>query len=170
MKMRESVHDDNVIPLPRAFGANAGAVCGKLLGHHEEQLALCGKLEEVADDLPEISDTQLCLYLAKRIHPMIHEAHEYEEKTLFPMLMTMQDLDENLKSTVERLRYEHWEDESFADEVADAMIRFVTDKASSNAETLAYMLRGFFEGLRRHIAFEREHIVPLLCRQKACGQ
>jgi hemerythrin-like domain-containing protein len=100
---------------------------------------------------------------------MIHEAHEYEEKTLFPMLMAMQNIDENLKTTVERLRYEHWEDESFADEVADAMIRFVTDKASSNAETLAYMLRGFFEGLRRHIAFEREHIVPLLCRQQVPG-
>jgi hypothetical protein len=28
------------------------------------------------------------------------------------------------------------------------------------------MLRGFFEGLRRHIAFEREHIVPLLCKRK----
>ena len=85
---------------------------------------------------------------------------------LFPLLMVSGDLEENLKATVERLRYEHWEDESFADEVADALIRFVTDKASSNAETLAYMLRGFFEGLRRHIAFEREHIVPLLCKRK----
>jgi hypothetical protein len=31
------------------------------------------------------------------------------------------------------------------------------------------MLRGFFEGLRRHIAFEREHIVPILCKQQAAG-
>jgi hemerythrin-like domain-containing protein len=169
MKMRETVHDDNVIPLPRAVGADVKLICTKMLGHHEEQLALCRKLEQVADELPEISDTQLCLHLARRIHPMIHEAHEYEEKTLFPMLMAMQHVDENLKTTVERLRYEHWEDESFADEVADAMIRFVTDKASSNAETLAYMLRGFFEGLRRHIAFEREHIAPLLCQSQVPG-
>jgi hemerythrin-like domain-containing protein len=80
--------------------------------------------------------------------------------------MATANIDADLKATVERLRYEHWEDESFADEVADALIRFVTDRASSNAETLAYMLRGFFEGLRRHIAFEREHIVPILCRQR----
>ena len=167
MKTHESGQDDNIIPLPKAGRADSKLVCAQLLNHQDEQLALCGRLEEVADQLPEITDTQLCLILAKRIHPMIREAHEYEEKTLFPMLMAMQNIDADLKATVERLRYEHWEDESFADEVADALIRFVTDRASSNAETLAYMLRGFFEGLRRHIAFEREHIVPILCRQRA---
>jgi hypothetical protein len=166
-KTRETVYDDdNIIPLPRTGGSDSKLVCAQLLNHHEEQLALCRKLEEVADQLPEITDTQLCLHLAKRIHPMICDAHEYEEKTLFPMLMATANIDADLKATVERLRYEHWEDESFADEVADALIRFVTDRASSNAETLAYMLRGFFEGLRRHIAFEREHIVPILCRQR----
>src|SRR5690554_4153481 len=118
MKTRETgPDDDNVIPLSRAVDANAKRLCETLLGHHEEQLALCRKLEEVADELPEISDTQLCLHLARRIHPMIHGAHEYEEKTLFPMLMKMHDVDDRLKATVERLRYEHWEDESFADEV-----------------------------------------------------
>ncbi|MFZ2099031.1 MAG: hemerythrin domain-containing protein [Oricola sp.] len=167
MKIRESVSPDNVIPLPGAAGADVKLVCAKLLANHDEQLVLCQKLEEVADELPELSDTQMCLHLAKSIHPMIHEAHEHEEKTLFPLLLSMDNVEDNLKATVERLRYEHWEDESFADEVSDAMIRFVTDKASSNAETLAYMLRGFFEGLRRHIAFEREHIVPLLCKYKA---
>lgn len=169
MKTRRTVFDDNVVPLPRASGADAKLVCSKLITHHDEQLVLCAKLEELADELPELSDTQFCLQLAKCIHPMICAAHEYEEKTLFPMLMSLEGVDENLKATTERLRYEHWEDESFADEVADALIRFVTDKASSNAETLAYMLRGFFEGLRRHIAFEREHIVPILCKQQAAG-
>ena len=166
MKFEESSSEDNIIVLPKAVAANIKMVCSTMLTHHEEQIALCRKLEEIADELPEISDTQMCLRLARQIHPMIRSAHDYEEKTLFPMLMTIENTDGSLKSTVERLRYEHWEDESFADEVADALIRFVTDKASSNAETLAYMLRGFFEGLRRHIAFEREHIVPLLCKRK----
>ena len=31
-----------------------------------------------------------------------------------------------------------------------------------NFEALSYMLRGFFEGLRRHIAFEVEHLMPIL--------
>jgi len=164
MKAEQTMSDNNVIPLPRMAANNVESVCRKLLVHHDEQMVLCQRLEEVADELPELPDTQLCLSLARQIHPMIREAHEYEEKTLFPLLMSIENIDDRLKSTVERLRYEHWEDESFADEVADGLIRFVTDKASSNAETLAYMLRGFFEGLRRHIAFEREHIVPLLCK------
>lgn len=31
-----------------------------------------------------------------------------------------------------------------------------------NAEAIGFMLRGFFEGLRRHIAFEREHVLPMI--------
>lgn len=163
--LRENGAHDNVIPLQRQNGESK-LICVKFLACHDQQMALCNKLEEIADQLPELADTQMCLRIAKSIQPMICEAHELEEKTLFPLLLTMDGASDGLKSTIERLRYEHWEDESFADEVADAMIRFVTDKASSNVETLGYMLRGFFEGLRRHIAFEREHIVPLLCRSQ----
>jgi hemerythrin-like domain-containing protein len=168
MNSQEKSVVDNVVPLHAMRGTpSTDTVCTRLLRHHDEQLAMCQRLEEVADELPEIADTQLCLSLAKKIHPMIREAHDYEEKTLFPLLMSVDAAKEGLGTTLERLRYEHWEDESFADEVADGLIRFVTDRASSNAETLAYMLRGFFEGLRRHIAFEREHIVPILCKSVA---
>lgn len=162
MKTLRNMPDDNIIPLPNVAVDSVDRVRTRMIDHHEQQIVLCRKLEEIADELPDLSDTQMCLSLARQIHPLIRSAHEYEEKTLFPLLLSIGNLDDNLKASVERLRYEHWEDESFADEVADAMTRFVTDKASSNAETLAYMLRGFFEGLRRHIAFEREHIVPLL--------
>ena len=31
---------------------------------------------------------------------------------------------------------------------------------SRNPETIGYMLRGFFEGIRRHIAFVGEHSIP----------
>ena len=158
--------DTNVVPLPTASRGDMTAICARMTEHHEEQLALCTLLEKLADELPDLSDTQLCLRVAKRIHPMICDAHAYEEKTLFPLLMSLDSADDNLKSTLERLRYEHWEDESFADEVSDGLAGFVTNKAAANAEALAYMLRGFFEGLRRHIAFEREHIIPILIRSR----
>ena len=67
-----------------------------------------------------------------------------------------------MQNALERLQYEHWKDESFAEEVSDGLIKFVSDSDHPSADTLAYMLRGFFEGLRRHIAFEAEHILPLL--------
>jgi hemerythrin-like domain-containing protein len=142
------------------------SVCSRMINHHDEQLALCAKLEELADELPDVSDTRLCLQLAKQIQPMISDAHNYEESTLFPALMTDGEDGGELKSTIERLRYEHWEDESFANEVSDGLVSFVMDKRSLDPVALAYMLRGFFEGLRRHIAFEREHILPLLIARK----
>lgn len=144
--------------------AGVGEVCSTLEANHLEQLALCARLEEVADDLPEVADTQMCLHLARRVLPLVKRAHEYEENTLFPLLQAAEAKGGPLAQTIERLRYEHWEDEAYADEVSDGLISFVTDRASSNPETLAYMLRGFFEGLRRHIAFEREYIVPILAR------
>ncbi|TCD14942.1 hemerythrin domain-containing protein [Oricola cellulosilytica] len=152
----------NVVRMHISEASGAVEACRLLVRHHDEQIALCRRLEDLADQLPDVVDTQSCLRLAKQINAMIRTAHEHEERTLFPMLLAAHDDDERLGATIERLRYEHWEDESYADEVSDGLERFVTDRASSNPETLAYMLRGFFEGLRRHIAFEREYILPLL--------
>ena len=33
-----------------------------------------------------------------------------------------------------------------------------------NPEAVGFMLRGLFETLRRHIAFEREHVLPIVGR------
>ncbi len=81
---------------------------------------------------------------------------------LFPAARRIHADNVQLASTLERLRYEHWEDESFAEEVTEALMSFVTEPQHRNTDKLAYMLRGFFEGLRRHIAFEREHLIPML--------
>ena len=35
-------------------------------------------------------------------------------------------------------------------------------KSPGNPEATGYMLRGFFEALRRHIAFERDHLLAVL--------
>jgi hypothetical protein len=36
-----------------------------------------------------------------------------------------------------------------------------------NAETTGYMLRGYFVGMRRHIAFEQEHLLGMVGERKA---
>jgi len=126
------------------------------------QAELCRNLEKLADDLPNDVDLQNCLTLAKAITPILREAHEFEEKTLFPELKNRFSDDEQLMATLERLRFEHWEDESFADELRESLIGYATDQTPEVVNSLSYMLRGFFEGVRRHVAFEREHILPLL--------
>nr|WP_312891188.1 hypothetical protein [Mesorhizobium silamurunense] len=61
----------------------------------------------------------------------------------------------NLAST-RRLRAEHVEDQCFGDEVAETLVAIGHGDPIEPAEVVGFMLRGFFEGLRRHIAFERE--------------
>lgn len=124
----------------------------------EEQLALCHELEEIADSLPGSVNRQKCIYAAKALGPLIKGIHHYEETVLFPQLQAAGEANDHLASTLERLKFEHCEDECFAEELTDALLRLGSGSAV-NMEAVGYMLRGFFEGLRRHIAFEREHLL-----------
>ncbi|MBO0661931.1 hemerythrin domain-containing protein [Jiella sp. CQZ9-1] len=128
------------------------------------QRRLCSALEEIADALPDNLNTQGALHVARLIGPTIRRAHAFEEETIFPLLTQHFSAHPDLRATLERLHFEHWEDESFADELADKLADYIRHRPSQNAEALGYMLRGFFEGLRRHIAFESEHVMPLLAR------
>ena len=124
--------------------------------HHSIKLALCDELETVADSLPHDIDPQHCLYLARAICPMVARAHDLEESLLFPRLQGRAGL-----ATLERLRFEHYEDMCFAEEVRDALMSIGRGDPAPSFEAIGYMLRGFFEAVRRHVAFERELVVPL---------
>lgn len=124
---------------------------------HTEQLALCDELEEIADSLPANINRQKCIYAAKALGPTIRSLHQYEETVLFPRVRQSkrgQAEDE----TLSRLRYEHLEDEGYAEELTEALFK-IGSNDPVNMEAVGYMLRGFFEGLRRHIAFERSHLL-----------
>jgi hypothetical protein len=128
--------------------------------HCKEQLELCNSLESIADSLPDDVNPQICLHTARALYPAIKSAHEFEENILFPVLDKMKKTDPALESSLERLRYEHWEDESYSQELTDVLMDWAKGGNDRNPETTGYMLRGFFEGIRRHIAFEGEHIIP----------
>ena len=145
----------------------AGPIEQEMKQHFQVLHDLCNQLEEIADALPENVDGQKLLTIARHIFPTIKTAHYFEEMRIFPHIRVEAEGESDLIHSLERLQYEHWEDESFAEELCDAMIKFVMDDQDQAAETLSYMLRGFFEGIRRHIAFESEHILPLLQRQQA---
>lgn len=131
--------------------------------HIEEQISLCSSLEKIADSLPEDFDPQICLHAAKSIYPVFKGAHDFEESVLFPYLAKKDGDGERLQQILNRLHAEHWEDESFGEEVSEALIDLVNGE-QDNPEKLGYMLRGFFEGVKRHIAFEREHLLPLISK------
>ena len=134
----------------------------EVTAHHLSQLKLCDRLEKLADSLPNGYDKQECLSICWALYPTIKAAHEFEEQRLFPCLLAGRHQNEKVFKSIERLRFEHWEDESYAEELSAALRQLVYDPAGANIDKLSYMLRGFFDGMRRHIAFEVEYIIPLL--------
>ena len=124
-------------------------------GHHE-QLLLCDRLEEIADSLPDSVNKQKCLYAARALGPMIRSGHRFEEDVVFPLISDQLEGDDKIKATLDRLRFEHCEDECFAEELTEALHALADGSDDINIEATGYMLRGFFEALRRHLAFENE--------------
>ncbi|RDL51378.1 hypothetical protein BLJAPNOD_02511 [Ensifer sp. M14] len=137
---------------PRAWLARA----------HQEQLALCNSLEEIADSLPAEIDRQKCAYAAKMLEPLIRELHSGEESAVFRWVEQNCGDDPSIAATLARLKYEHCEDECFAEELSEMLVKLGAADDSVNAETAGYMLRGFFTNLRRHIGFEQECLRTLL--------
>lgn len=117
------------------------------------QMNLCDLLENIADSLPARLDRQQCLHVARMIGPLMKQAHAAEEALLFPQVATRHNDGENV---VEKLRLEHIEDECFAEEVQYELLRMGQGQPLMAPEATGYMLRGFFEGVRRHIRHELE--------------
>jgi len=146
-------------PVPSAALNDNQRTIAWLRRAHDEQLALCNELEAIADSLPSSVDRQKCLYAAKMLGPLVHDIHEYEEAVLFPWIES--ERGPQLRETIERLKFEHCEDECFAEELTDALLKLGMGDVV-NMEAVGYMLRGFFEGMRRHIAFERDCLLTQL--------
>lgn len=148
---------------PSKMAPSAPAPVAETLRHYlKEQSRFCDRLETLADLLPDGVDDRDCLLMAQNIVPLVRRAHEFEEGTIYPLLLSLPHMRADMPATLERLRFEHLGDEEFAGDLCVSLRQFVTDRAGCNVESLAWMLRGFFESLRRHIAFEREHLLPLV--------
>ncbi|WP_238719848.1 MULTISPECIES: hemerythrin domain-containing protein [Nitratireductor] len=132
---------------------------------HGFKLDMCHALERIADNLPDNIDRVECLRIANILAPSIRQIHVCEENDIFTAyaaaLAVSADAD---METLRRLKAEHVEDQCFADEVTETLLGIGHGRAIDNAEAVGFMLRGFFETMRRHVAFERAHILPVLDR------
>jgi hemerythrin HHE cation binding domain-containing protein len=135
---------------------------------HAEQAALCDQLEKIADDLPDRLDRQACLHLARAISSLMQRGHRAEEDLIFAVLGKTTDTPRDhaslhdLDATLDQLRLEHFADQCFAEELGEALMAAGTDQLAISPNAMSYMLRGFFEGVRRHLVFERTVLLPIL--------
>ena len=114
--------------------------------------------------LPDRIDRLKCIGVASALLPLLRSVHRYEEEVLFPAYEAAAGSDFDRPSSIQRLRAEHLEDECFADEVTETLMAIGHGRAVDNPEAVGFMLRGLFETLRRHIAFESEHVLAIVER------
>ncbi|MBX3596792.1 MAG: hemerythrin domain-containing protein [Rhizobiaceae bacterium] len=124
-------------------------------------MQICDQLESIADSLPHHVDKDTCIRVASRLLPLLHEAHGYEEKVLFPIFERDVKQHPTRGATVLRLKTEHVYDEGAAEEICEQLQGIGRGGQIQNPEALGFMLRAFFDSVRRHIAFEREHVFAL---------
>ncbi len=131
---------------------------------HTLKLQLCDQLELIADSLPHKVDIRSCVNLSQCLVPTVRQAQLIEEKQFFPIVCSVFENDGQVHDSLDRLCNEHLEDDAFAEEIAGLLHHCGGTGRAADPETAGYMLRGFFSSLRRHIAFERECLIPLLQR------
>jgi hemerythrin-like domain-containing protein len=132
-----------------------------LIAHdHALQLQLCDMLEQIADDLPDDVDRRQCREAASALKFDLPLHHRDEEHCLFPLLLERGAATGSLAEVLDRLSQEHAKDESFASEVVESLEALAEGGTTRNPDMLGYMLRGFFEGYRRHIHWEDTLVLP----------
>jgi len=128
---------------------------------HLRQLKICAELESIADALPQDIDKARCERLSTLLPLSLKLHHQDEERALLPILGEIPQIAETVRAVQDRLEEEHATDEDFADELAAALAEVAELGWAENPEMLGYMLRGYFESHRRHIAWEEAVLLPL---------
>ena len=143
-------------PVVEACAPRRFVPCIDMKRGHDQKLKLCQALEAIADNLPARVDRLQCLVVASSLVPLLRECHRFEEETVFPTFAVRP----GGEAVVSRLKVEHMEDDCAAADVSEALFACGHGEHIENPEAFGYMLRALFASMRRHVAFERDHLLP----------
>lgn len=130
----------------------------------EEFLKLCMALEEIADALPDNVDFWKVEAALTLLRDGFRSHITSQEDILFPLLRKRIQEDNNIEDCLAQLEYEHAVDQGLSVEVSEALGDLIGQRRAENPERLGYLLRCFFEGYRRHCAWEKLIVFPI-CRK-----
>ena len=139
----------------------------------EEQailLALCDRLEEIADGLPDNLSPFRLKVVAQELRTTIPRLHHQMEKLLFPKLKKRALPDDGIDELIAGFEHEHAMDDGYVLGVLEILDQLAIGPVSDTRsleyyEAVGYQLRGFFEAMRRHLRWQR-FIVLRLARQR----
>jgi len=126
---------------------------------YDALLALCDRLELVADSLPDHVRPGDCAFLAHEVVEVLARTHDEEEQALLPLLSASPRPE--VRQMAERLRREHRIDSNAVFEVQAALLELAAGRPHQEPEALGYLLRAFFETVRRHVRAEQDLLVLL---------
>lgn len=149
------------LPAFNGTTSEAGGPFAVLAAEHQLQLELCDCLEQLADSLPDRLDRVTVAPLCLLISRDVTDHFAWEEQILFPAMRRRAMAAASVLPMLHQLESEHARDEDQAHEIAEALAGLAGKGTSGNAEMLGYMLRGFFEGQRRHISWEDRLLLPI---------
>lgn len=127
---------------------------------HALQNELCDLLEAIADGLPHQFDRSLAQVSVSLLETGMPGHMRLEEEALFPMLRRRIPIDHQLHSALACLEHEHDRDGAALVEIIDGLRSAIDAGSVTNPDMLGYMLRGFFDSQRRHIAWEEAVVLP----------
>ncbi|MCW5719633.1 MAG: hemerythrin domain-containing protein [Devosia sp.] len=131
--------------------AKPSRLTGALEAAYRDILTLCDGLEAIADALPEHIDARPCYEIAEHLEATLQRLQQAEVDELFPLLLLRSD-----PGAIARRQKAHIADAAAASEVADALNGLLRGDRRPTPDALGYLLRAFFDGMRRHVATETE--------------
>lgn len=134
---------------------------GLIAEEHALQRELCDLLEAVADGLPHSFDKALAVIAVSILEGSVPRHMRLEEEALFPALRDRVASDHPLHAALGCLQEEHERDGAMLVELTDALKSAAQQGSVSNPDMLGYMLRGYFDSQRRHIAWEDRVVLPI---------
>jgi hemerythrin-like domain-containing protein len=118
-------------------------------------LLLCDELEALADRLCASFDLILAEDVIARIGRSLQRHVDFQERLLFPALRLRAGDDERLDRMLTHIEYEHAADQGVVVEMAEALSTAIRVPYFRQMDALGYLFRCYFEGARRHSAWER---------------
>jgi hemerythrin-like domain-containing protein len=127
---------------------------------HATQRALADLLEGVADGLPDATDRRAAALGAHSLRMLAARRWALEEQALFPLIERLAPAEAPARRAIAIARREHRETAGRAIELAEELEALAATGRAPNPDALGFMLRAFFDGLRRHLDWMDAAVMP----------
>jgi hypothetical protein len=144
-----------------------GPTLNPLLACYERVTAACDALESIADSLPDRVAAGECEKAADETVAALVHMHDCETRLLLPLLRASQRPEFN--RIAKDIDQTHKVDSEAAMEVEEVLKAFAHGRPILSTDATGYLLRAFFEGIRRHIGRQRD-LLALVEDTKPAGR